>query len=145
MAVRGSFFPVNQVLHSGAASFGFSSQGSRFDHRLTTSYGARAGTTIATTTREAMIPNPTSPDLIRRASRNAALKPIGAGAAEVSPPQRPDAGVQEPVEQVEHEHCDHEEVRVQRDDPDYNGSVEHLRRLEGEKADPLIIEDRLGD
>src|SRR5437867_12359146 len=145
IVVLGSFFPVNQVVHSGAASLGLSSQGSSCDHRRTTSYEAYTGTMTATPTSDRMIPKPTSPDLMRSDSRNAALRPIGAGAATPSPPERSDARIEEPVHQVEDEHRDDEEVRVQGHNPDDHRGVEDRRGFEGEQTDALVIEHGFRD
>src|SRR3990170_2654152 len=129
MIVRGSFFPTKTSDHSGAAKRGLSSHGSRDPHARTTSYGAMNGTATTTPRRTAIIENPASPVLVLRASLRAARKPTtGAEIAMGLPAQCLDAGVEETVDQVENEHRQHKEVRIDRSQSDDHRCIQRTNR-----------------
>src|SRR5690348_17069981 len=100
---------------------------------------------MATIMREARMASPTKPDFIRMASRKAAFTPIGAGADARSPSERPNPRIEQAVDEVEDEHRDDQQVRVDRGERNDDGRVELADGVEEQLANPLIVEDRLRD
>src|SRR6266487_979328 len=93
---------------------------------------------MATMIRDARMTSPTNPDFMRRASRNAAFTPIGAGADAGSPSKRSDP-------RIEDEDRDDQQERIDRGQRDDDGRIELADRVEEQLADPLVVEHRLRD
>src|SRR5438094_3166175 len=95
--------------------------------------------------RNPSIPVPTMPLFVRTASRRAAFRPIGTGAATPLPPHRLDPRVEEAVGEIEAEHSEDQEEGVNCGQADDDRRVEIRNRDEEELAKSRIVENRLRD
>src|SRR6266550_295496 len=103
------------------------------------------GTSTASSRRNPSMEAAARPLFVLRASKKAALMPIGVDIAMGSPPQRPDARIQKAVRDVQEEDGDDQEEGVDCRESDDDRSIKDRDGLEEQEAEAGVIENRLGD